>query len=79
MTLPDERLNALRETKNFLYRLLDPRVTPRVPSEIRRDAGFLLKHYPDDMVLDQLPHHMGEYFSTKTGWNRGESKYYGKR
>ena len=67
MTLPDERLNALRESKAFLYRLLDPKITPRVPSEIRKEASYLLKHYPDDMVLDMLPYHAGEYFSNK-GW-----------
>ena len=69
MTLPDERLNALRETKAFLYRLLDPKITPRVSSEIRKEASYLLKHYPDDMVLDMLPYYIGEYFSNK-GWNK---------
>lgn len=48
MTLPDERYNALQNTRNFLRDLLDPKQTPRVPREIRRQAYWCLKHYPDE-------------------------------
>jgi hypothetical protein len=69
MTLPDERLRALKETKAFLYRLMDPKVTPKVPSAIREEARHLLKHYPDDLTLDMLPHHAEKYFSND-GWRK---------
>lgn len=63
MTLPDERLRALRETKKFLSRLLDPKLTPRVPSSIRSEAGGLLKHFPDSYIIDQIPEYMNQFFN----------------
>lgn len=62
MTLPDERLKSLRQTKEFLYRLLDPKMTPKVPSEIRKEAGYLLKHYPENFCLDDLPKEFPKMF-----------------
>lgn len=52
MTLPDERTRSVKYTREFLYRLLDPKQTPRVPRSIRREAGMCLRHYPGtyDMV-----------------------------
>ena len=52
MTVPIERTNAVINTKQFLLDLLDPKVTPRVPKDIRRKAARLLRHYPT--VLDLL-------------------------
>jgi hypothetical protein len=46
LTLPNERGRALLNTKMFLRRLLDPKKTPRVPKDIRKEAYWLLKHYP---------------------------------
>lgn len=46
MTLPFERTNAIRNAEQFLLELCDPKKTPRIPKEIRRRAGRLLKHYP---------------------------------
>jgi len=46
MTLPIERTNAVLHTERFLMDLLDPKKTPRVPSEIRKQASRCLKHYP---------------------------------
>lgn len=57
MTLPDERLQALRSTRNFLRSLLNPSDTPRVPLTVRRWASRCLKHYPMEMELDQLATH----------------------
>lgn len=51
MTLPSERYNAVRRTRDFLRQLLDPKVTPKVPKNIRNQASALLKHYPGDMDL----------------------------
>ncbi len=46
MTLPDERTRAVLWTRAFLIRLLDPKKSPRVPLNIRREASCLLRHYP---------------------------------
>lgn len=46
MTLPHEELHALIATRNFLYDLLDPKKTPRVPRSIRLRARRVCKHYP---------------------------------
>jgi hypothetical protein len=46
MTLPDEEARAIDATRQFMFELLDPRLTPRVPAAIRQRARRLLKHYP---------------------------------
>ena len=53
MTIASERTRAVNLTAEFLYDLLDPKQTPRVPKEIRRRAAALLRHYPSrfDMEL----------------------------
>ena len=47
MTLPLERTRSIRYTREFLYLLLDPKQTPRVPRPIRRMALDCLRHYPN--------------------------------
>lgn len=44
MTLPDERTQAVVETRRFLTSLLSNR---RVPAEVRGRALTLLRHYPN--------------------------------
>lgn len=51
MTIPIERTRAVLNTRDFLRDLLDPKKTPRVPKEVRRRAGSLLRHYPLDYDL----------------------------
>lgn len=51
MTLPMERMNAIRNAKNFLYSLLDPQKTPKVPSVVRKEASRVLKHYPMEVDM----------------------------
>ena len=46
MTLPFERTNAVNNAREFLWRLLDPKETPRVPRRIRQMARSVLKHFP---------------------------------
>jgi len=53
MTLPYERTNAVNRTREFLYDLLDPKKTPRIPKEIRQRARSLLKHYPTEYDMDR--------------------------
>ena len=63
MTLPLERSRSLKNTRDFLYNLLDPKKTPRIPKEIRKQAYYLLKHFPADhdinYAADGAPNHFG--------------------
>lgn len=52
MTLPFERTNAVKRTERFLMDLLDPKKTPRIPKQIRREAGSLLKHFPSRFDME---------------------------
>lgn len=54
MTLPDERYRAILYTKNFLQDLLDPKLTPKVPKNIRQRAHSLLRHFPEEFYLSML-------------------------
>lgn len=46
MTIASERTRAVNSTYDFLFDLLDPKKTPRVPKQIRQQARSLLRHYP---------------------------------
>jgi hypothetical protein len=52
MTLPDERYRAVSYARQFLYDLMDPSQTPRVPKAIRERARTILRHFPmeSDMI-----------------------------
>ena len=43
MTLPEERVRAVQNTRAFLFSLLTRK---RIPKEVREEARILLKHYP---------------------------------
>lgn len=62
MTLPCERVNAIKNTREFLRALINPKVTPRVPGRIRRWASSCLRHYPWDFYIDDMlnAHHHDE-------------------
>jgi hypothetical protein len=62
MTLPHEEVNSLNGVRQFLYDLLDPKKTPRVPREIRLRAHRLAKHFP-------MPHRID------AKWERELAKY----
>lgn len=48
MTMPHERTRAVLQTREFLVELsLDPTASEK----IRRDAKFLLRHYPSEFDL----------------------------
>lgn len=56
MTTPDERTNAVLNVERFLMDLRNPKKYPRVPSEVRKEASRLLKHYPsqyDMMYIEE--------------------------
>jgi hypothetical protein len=54
MTLPFEEKRAINYTRQFLYDLLVPSKTPRVPKEIRDRARSLLRHYPAEYRVDDF-------------------------
>ena len=54
MTVPCERTRAVNQTREFLFELLDPKKTPRVPKAIRQTAGHLLRHYPTNYDMDLI-------------------------
>lgn len=54
MTIPLERTYAVKNTRQFLLDLLDPKLTPRVPKSIREQAYHCLRHYPTDFDMDMI-------------------------
>jgi hypothetical protein len=54
MTLPNERYRAIKNARDFLRSLLDPKQTPKVPRAIRREAYYALKHFPLDYELETI-------------------------
>lgn len=54
MTLPYERVSAVLSARNFLYALIDPKQTPRVPRAVRQRAVQVLRHYPGHLDFDDV-------------------------
>ncbi len=50
MSTFEEENRSIEQARQFLYDLLDPKKTPKVPKEIRLRARQVVKHYP--IVLD---------------------------
>jgi hypothetical protein len=46
MTTTEEMINAIDNARTFMYSLLDPKQTPRVPKSVRKYAKDRLKHFP---------------------------------
>jgi hypothetical protein len=63
MTLPYERYSAVLRTKEFLFGLLDPSKTPRVPLAVRQEARSLLKHFPAEWEMEATARKVPQYFS----------------
>jgi hypothetical protein len=61
--MPNERLNALKRTRQFLMDLINPKKTPRIPKEVRREASARLRHYPCDYYLEELAEKSPEILS----------------
>jgi len=53
MTLPNEEVQSLQAVRRFLFDLLDPSATPRVPKEIRQRARRVCKHFPMDYSIQE--------------------------
>ena len=54
MTTPDERLISIIRARDFIRSLTDPRQTPKIPSNIRKEAAYRLRHFPSEFYLEQL-------------------------
>ena len=54
MTVPIERTNAVVNTEMFLMQLIDPKQTPRIPKEVRKQAASLLRHYPSKFYMQMI-------------------------
>jgi hypothetical protein len=54
MTLPNEWFISMRKNREFLFDLLNPNTTPRVPREVRKKASECLKHFPMKPEIDDL-------------------------
>ena len=52
MTLPYERTRAVVQTEEFLKDLINPKKTPKVPKEVRKQAYSLLRHYPNSIDME---------------------------
>lgn len=52
MTIASERTRAVNYTYEFLFELLDPKKTPRVPRNVRQRARALLRHYPSKFDME---------------------------
>lgn len=65
MTLPDERYRAVRQARQFLLDLCDPRKTPGVPKIIRSQASSVLRHYPDDWHMTEAAASTPHVFQTQ--------------
>lgn len=46
-----QRIASVVASRDFLLRLSDPKLTPRIPRDVRREAWALLRHFP---LADEL-------------------------
>lgn len=65
MTLPDERYAAVMRTRKFLIDLCNSSETPRVPKEVREQARWCLRHYPDTWEMQQVADASPQIFAEK--------------
>jgi hypothetical protein len=63
MTLPDERYTAVLAAERFMKDLLDPKLTPRIPKELRLRARAVLRHYPQQYYLDLCAEQLPQVFA----------------
>jgi hypothetical protein len=63
MTLPDERYRSIGKAREFLRSLLDPKLTPKVPKKVRKEAYWVLRHFPADYDVMFMAHRCPEVIS----------------
>ena len=73
MSTLEEEIYALQRCKEFIYSLLDPKQTPKVPKEIREKARNVVKHYP--LVVDVF---VEKYYNEKIVGSKATTYDYSK-
>lgn len=73
MTIPYERYRSVISTEEFLYKLCNPKETPRVPSKVRRMAHFCLRHYPTKFDMDRACSKVPEVFEKEFWPNKNNN------
>ena len=71
MTVPIERTNAVVQTEEFLAKLLDPKLTPKIPKSIRKEAASLLKHYPSKFDMEIISEREDSLTQVRKVFGRG--------
>ena len=56
ISTPRQQIDALLATRDFLVRMTNPRLMPRVCLDARGEARALLRHYPPREQLEPLLH-----------------------
>ena len=54
MTVPIERTNSVIFARKFLLDLTNPKITPRLPKQVRQRALMLLRHYPNEFEMNLI-------------------------
>jgi hypothetical protein len=67
MTMPEERLRAIFQTREFLLELLS---SERVSASVQTEARRLLRHYPLDHDLDLVVGALPQWFA----WPEGRAR-----
>ena len=62
MTLPNERYRAVNQAREFLRDLLDRKKTPGVPSKVRQEAYWVLRHFPSEFDMERAVDGQKEIF-----------------
>ncbi len=66
MTLPDERYRAVLNAAQFLSELAnDTKKYPRIPSNVRREARSLLRHYPMESHMNRAAEGAPDVFQAR--------------
>ena len=65
MTMPDERYRAMVEGMKLIQNLINPQATPKVPSNVREHARWVLRHYPSEYELLRLAERSPDMLLTK--------------
>jgi hypothetical protein len=51
MSLKSEKERAIKQARELLLSMLDPKKTPRVPKYIRKQVYWALRHFPSDFDI----------------------------
>lgn len=64
MTLPDERYRAVLWASRFLQEIAhDRKKYPRLPVVVRQEAMSILRHFPDNYILEDMTELAPQYFA----------------